>query len=77
MTQTIVVEIDESGVIRPVDPSIKLPPGRALMICAKEDGTFPILLPGDSFADWFTPEEDEAWAYLQTENQLEPTETKP
>jgi len=77
MTQTIVVEIDESGVIRPVDPNIKLPQGRALMICANEDGTFPILLPGDAFADWFTPEEDEAWAHLQTENQLEPTATKP
>jgi hypothetical protein len=66
MTPSIEVEIDEAGTIRPLDPNVKLPQGRAFLVLPDKE-PFP-LIPGHSFADWFTPEEDAAWAYMQTDN---------
>jgi hypothetical protein len=36
MTKTIEVEIDESGTVRPMDPSDALPHGRALLVWQTE-----------------------------------------
>lgn len=62
--QTIAVEIDAAGNIRPLDPIGRLPAGRALLT----------LLPGGDDAltlaepalaeDWLRPEEDAAWAHF-------------
>ncbi len=66
MRRTVEVEIDSAGEIRPVDPTVKLPVGRAVLIFPDQDGKYPIFMPGESFADWFTQEEDAAWDYLKS-----------
>jgi hypothetical protein len=64
MTQTLEVEIDEAGQIRPVDASLHLPKGRATFVLNRIDNECYILSEA-ALADSLSPEEDEAWAYLQ------------
>ena len=63
--QTIEVEIDEEGNIRPVDPGVKLLPGRAILAWPSNEEIYPTLMSESALGDWLRPEEDEAWAYLQ------------
>ena len=65
MTRTIEVEIDEAGAIHPIDPNLKVPPGRAVLAWPEGEDLFPALMSEKALADWLRPEEDEAWAYLQ------------
>jgi hypothetical protein len=65
MTRTIEVEIDEEGAVRPLDPTLKLPPGRAVLAWPETEDIYPALMSEKALADWLRPEEDEAWAYLQ------------
>ena len=65
MARTIEVEIDAGGAIRPLDPTVKLPPGRAVLAWPEGEDIFPALMSEKALADWLRPEEDEAWAYLQ------------
>jgi hypothetical protein len=68
MARTIEVEIDEFGGIRPLQSGEKLPPGRALLTWPAPEDALGLLLFGRSLADWLRPEEDEAWAHLQSRN---------
>ena len=65
MRRTIEVEIDDTGAIRPLDPSLKLPPGRALLAWPESEDIYSALMSEKALGDWLRPEEDEAWAYLQ------------
>lgn len=65
MTRAIEVEISASGEIHPVDPALKLPPGRAILTLPEKEDIYPALMSERALADWLRPEEDEAWAYLQ------------
>jgi hypothetical protein len=66
MTKTLEVEIDETGKVRPTDPAISLPHGRALLIWQTEPSHETMLLSEASLSeDWLKPEEDKAWAYMQ------------
>ena len=65
MTRTVEVEIDEAGAIHPLDPDLKLPKGRAVLAWPETDNLYPALMSEKSLSDWLSPEEDEAWAYLQ------------
>jgi len=64
MTRTIEVEIDESGVIRPLDANARPPAGRASLVWDSA-GSELYLMSEKALADWLRPEEEEAWAYLQ------------
>ena len=67
MLQTIEVEIDASGQVHPLEPLIRLPPGRALLTLLDEQANETALLAEAALAeDWLKPEEDEAWAHLQS-----------
>ena len=66
MLQTIEVEIDASGQVHPLEPLIRLPPGRARLTLLDGQTNEPALLAEAALAeDWLKPEEDEAWAHLQ------------
>ncbi len=65
MARTIEVEIDEVGAVRPLDPTVKLPPGRAVLAWPEREDIDPALMSEKALADWLRPEEDDAWAYLQ------------
>jgi hypothetical protein len=65
MTRTIEVEIDEAGVIRPLDPDLKLPQGRALLAWPESEDLYPALMSEKALSDWLRPEEDAAWEHLQ------------
>ncbi len=65
MRRTIEVEIDEAGAIHLLDPSLKLPPGRAVLAWPESETIYPALMSEKALADWLRPEEDEAWAHLQ------------
>jgi hypothetical protein len=65
MMRTIEVEIDEAGAVRPLDPTLKLPPGRAVLAWPENEGIYSALMSEKALADWLRPEEDEAWAHLQ------------
>ena len=66
MIRTIEVEIDETGRIHPTEPTTDLPKGRALLTWQTgPDITCALLSEASLAVDWLTPEEDEAWAYLQ------------
>ncbi len=65
MARNIDVEIDEAGTIRPLDPNLKLPPGRAVLAWPEGEDLYPALMSEMALADWLRPEEDEAWAHLQ------------
>ena len=67
MTRTIEVEIDESGNIHPIQPDLKLPPGRALLVWPVPEVAMGLIMSETSLSrDWLRPEEDAAWAYMQT-----------
>jgi hypothetical protein len=72
MARTIEVEIDEAGAVHPLDPKLKLPPGRAVLAWPERDDLYPALMSEKALADWLRPEEDEAWAYLQRVSQSRP-----
>jgi hypothetical protein len=61
---TLEVEINDAGEIHPLDPSAKLLPGRAALVW-ESVGIELYEMSESALADWFTPEEDAAWAYLQ------------
>jgi hypothetical protein len=66
--QTIEVEIDSNGAVRPLEPTVHLPAGRALLTLltpVPDDAT--LLAESGLAADWDRPEEDAAWAHLQPE----------
>jgi len=65
MSRTLEVEIDEAGVIHPLDTNATLPKGRAILYWPEGDDLYPALMSEKSLEDWLRPEEDEAWAYLQ------------
>jgi len=66
MLQTIEVEIDTDGRVRPVEALSRLPAGRALLILLTPPGDETALLAEAALAeDWLKPEEDAAWAHLQ------------
>jgi hypothetical protein len=66
MLQTIEVEIDAAGHVRPLEPMRTLPPGRALLTLLKPPVDEALLLAEAALAeDWLKPEEDDAWAHLQ------------
>ncbi len=67
MTQTIEVEINDAGEIRPVNSKVILRPGKAVLSWPANDEHFPALVSEKALEDWLSPEEDEAWAYLQRE----------
>ena len=57
-------EIDAFGQVHPLEPLIRLPPGRALLTLLDEQANEPALLAEAALAeDWLKPEEDEAWAH--------------
>lgn len=65
MIKTVEVEIDESGGIHPVEASLKLPAGRAVLAWPVDEAASGLLLSESALADWLRPEEDAAWAHLQ------------
>ena len=65
MTRTVEVEIDEAGAIRPLDPTLKLPRGRAVLAWPEGEALYPALMSEKALADWIRPEEDAAWEHLQ------------
>ena len=66
MWQTIEVEIDATGHIRPLEPLQTLPVGRALLTLLKPPIDEALQLAEAALAeDWLKPEEDAAWAHLQ------------
>jgi hypothetical protein len=65
MTRTVEVEIDEAGAIRPIDPNLKLPKGRAVLAWPESEELYPALMSEKALSDWLRPEEDAAWEHLQ------------
>lgn len=65
MTRAIEVEIDEAGGIHLVDPTLKLPQGRAILTWPENERIYPALMSERALADWLRPEEDAAWEHLQ------------
>ncbi|MDO9459465.1 MAG: hypothetical protein Q7N95_05050 [Alphaproteobacteria bacterium] len=66
MMKTIAVEIDAQGRVHPLEPQLRLPPGRALLTLLDPAAGDAALLAESALAeDWLRPEEDEAWAHLQ------------
>jgi len=66
MLRAIQVEIDAHGQVRPIEPSERVPAGRALVVLLDSDAHETALLAENALAsDWLKPEEDEAWAHLQ------------
>ena len=66
MFRTIEINIDDNGVIHPIEPNIKLARGRALLTLLEPVIDETALLSEPSLAkEWLSTEEDEAWAHLQ------------
>ncbi|MFZ5913382.1 MAG: hypothetical protein ACOY17_04100 [Pseudomonadota bacterium] len=66
MMKTIAVEIDAEGRIHPLEPCLRLPPGRALLTLLEPAAGDCALLGEHALAqDWLRPEEEAAWAHLQ------------
>ena len=66
MLQTIEVQIDVNGHIHPLEPLIKLSPGRALLTLLEPVNHETALLSEQALAeDWLKPEEEAAWTHLQ------------
>lgn len=66
MMKAIPVEIDAQGRVRPLELSLRLPPGRALLTMLESAAGDAALLAENALAeDWLRPEEDKAWAHLQ------------
>lgn len=67
MLQTIEVVIDATGHIHPLETLAKLPVGRALLTLLPATANEAALLAESALAeDWLKPEEDTAWAHLQS-----------
>ncbi len=71
MLHTFDAVIDEHGKIQPLDEA-ELPAGRRALVTVDEESDLLVpetaLLSEPALADdWDRPEEDEAWAYLQSE----------
>lgn len=68
MKLTIEAEVDEKGNIQPKEP-VSLPPGSQLLITVLDEPSTPetaLLSEGSLAADWNRPEEDAAWADLES-----------
>ena len=68
MRPTIEAEVDEKGNIRPKEP-VSLPPGSQLLITVLHEAPAPetaLLSEASLAADWNRPEEDAAWADLES-----------
>lgn len=66
MLQTIEVDIDANGQVRPVGAVVRLPVGRALLTpLAPQLDEAALLAERALAAEWLAPEEDAAWAHLQ------------
>ena len=63
--KTIAVEIDAQGRVHPLEPLLRLPPGRALLTLLEPAGDAALLAESALAEDWLRPEEDAAWAHLQ------------
>lgn len=64
--KTIAVEIDAQGRVHPLEPLLRLPPGRALLTILEPVAGDAALLAEKALAeDWLRLEEDAAWAHLQ------------
>lgn len=78
MRRTIEVEIDDAGGVHPIEPITKLPSGRALLSWEIPGDLETALLSETSLAvDWLRPEEDEAWAYMQSDEKASLTQEHP
>ena len=67
MLQTIEVQIDNNGIVHPLERNVKLPVGRALLTLLEPVDLETALLSEQALAaDWLKPEEEEAWAHLQS-----------
>ena len=72
MIQTVEAVMDEQGKVHLFEEVRLLKPRRALITILEDEPRLPVpetaLLSEAALAeDWNRPEEDEAWAYLQTE----------
>ena len=72
MIQTVEAVMDEQGKVHLFEEIRLLKPRRALITILEDEPRLPVpetaLLSEAALAeDWNRPEEDEAWAYLQTE----------
>jgi len=78
MYQAFDAIIDQSGNIQ-IDEPVKLPPGCRAIVIVLDDVAISdtALLGEDSLArSWNRPEEDAAWAYLQTDGRQQNTPPK-
>ena len=64
MTQTMEVEVDESGNIHPLDTNTRPPAGRATLVWDSAGHELYLMSEKSLAEDWLRPEEDEAWAHL-------------
>lgn len=70
MIQTVEAVVDAEGRVRLLSPVKLSGPRRALLTVLEEPAAIPgeaALLAEPALADWNRPEEDAAWAYLQSE----------
>ena len=68
MKLIIEAEVDEKGNIQPKEP-VSLPPGSQLLITVLDEAAAPetaLLSEASLAADWNRPEEDAAWAGLES-----------
>ena len=67
MLTTIEVTIDKIGHLHPVESSLPIKPGRALLTWLEPDAAHePALMAESALAqDWLNPDEDAAWPHLQ------------
>ena len=69
MRLTIEVDIDEQGRVRPVDHSVAIPTGRALLTVVTLEADDGALLSEQALAkDWLRPEEEDSWEHLRPES---------
>lgn len=67
MLQTIEVQIDYNGFVHPIKTATTIPAGRALLTLLEPVSYDTAFLSEHVLAeDWLKPEEDEAWAHLQS-----------
>jgi hypothetical protein len=53
------------GGIHPLDPTLKLPQGRAVLVWPEDETLYAALMSEKAFVDWLRIEEDAAWEHLQ------------
>lgn len=67
MLTTIEVTIDKSGHLQSVESGQTIKPGRALLTWLEPDAAHESALMAEAaLQDWLNPEEDAAWAHLQS-----------